>query len=303
MTDFKDEITAWLRSQLTDDVQLDVVVYESSMAMINLRGKGLMLQRITPAQKSWHVFLHVHEGELRLTANDDRLGFEAPVYVDFLDGYGWKDVTFPAGFEACMVVLEQGFFMEGAVSLRSQVSGRMMYFAMHPFLTLSDHEVYRVKRLEELLWNTLEVKVHAFRREVLQTLICAWQYELWNIVFVRQQGTHPEERTRWNDIASHFLYLARTHCREHHEVGWYAARIGVSVDMLSATLKRLYGKTGNGILNDLLMAEAKVCLRNPDVSLQGVAEMLCFSDQSSFGKFFKRHCGMSPNAFRKRCAN
>ena len=99
---------------------------------------------------------------------------------------------------------------------------------------------------------------------------------------------------------SQVLTTAHTHCREKHEVGWYARQTGVSADSLSAMLKRLYGKSASTILSELLAREAKVCLRNPLLSVQQVAEILGFADQSAFGKFFKRHCGMSPGVYRKK---
>ena len=120
-----------------------------------------------------------------------------------------------------------------------------------------------------------------FLRELLQTMACAWQYELWNIFFRRLQTSRT------------------AHCREQHEVGWYARQVGLSPDALSAALKRFCGKTAGAILTELLTEEAKVCLRNPSLSVQEVAEMLHFADQSAFGKFFKRQCGVSPMQYKK----
>jgi AraC-like DNA-binding protein len=40
-------------------------------------------------------------------------------------------------------------------------------------------------------------------------------------------------------------------------------------------------------------------LQHPDHAVQQVAAMLNFPDQSSFGKFFKKQTGASPNAYRK----
>lgn len=71
-------------------------------------------------------------------------------------------------------------------------------------------------------------------------------------------------------------------------------------DALSAKLKKLYGKTANQLISESLIEEAKVCLLNPANSVQDVAEKLCFSDQASFSKFFKRYCGMSPGQFKKQ---
>ena len=91
-----------------------------------------------------------------------------------------------------------------------------------------------------------------------------------------------------------------TNCRYHHTVKWYADQLYVSPDALSAKLKKLYGKTATQLISESLIEEAKVCLLNPANSVQDVAEKLCFSDQASFSKFFKRYCGVSPGQLKKQ---
>lgn len=176
----------------------------------------------------------------------------------------------------------------------------MAQFAKHPFTSVNADEDRDLSRLEEMMFSTLKADSQLFCRELAQTLACAWQYKLWNLFFHRQQTVRSDTDPHWNDVISQFFYLAHTYCREQHRVSWYAAQLGVSADALSAALKRLHGKTASAMLEELLAAEAKVCLRNPVLSVQDVAEMLHFSDQSAFGKFFKRHCGISPAVFKKR---
>jgi AraC-like DNA-binding protein len=45
--------------------------------------------------------------------------------------------------------------------------------------------------------------------------------------------------------------------------------------------------------------EASRLLRDPKLTLQQVAEELSFADQSSFGKFFRKHSGMTPLKYRQ----
>lgn len=298
-TGFKQEIAEWFGKHLSGNAHITTAAYGNHIAMICLEGKDICL-RAAEKQTRWHAILHVHEGELRITANQDRMGFEAPVYIDFIDSYQWGDLALAGTFSASLAVVEQKFFIESAQNIRPNISEGMKSFSQSPFLCLRTDEALRMQQLEGFIFHTLEAAGHTFRHELLQTLICAWQYELWNIVFNHQNTVRMAGETRRKEAVSHFLFLAHAHCREHHEVGWYATQMGLSPDVLSATLKRFCGKTGNALLNELLVTEAQVGLRNPSLSIQDVAEMLCFSDQSAFGKFFKRQCGMTPLQYKKQ---
>ena len=47
-----------------------------------------------------------------------------------------------------------------------------------------------------------------------------------------------------------------------------------------------------------LIAEAKVLLNEPCLSVTEIAELLNFADQSYLSRFFKKNTGMSPKEFR-----
>ena len=211
---------------------------------------------------------------------------------------GSGDVVLTGGFDAHLVMVEQSFFMESTWAMRDKITDGMQHFAQAPFTTWDEATARRVRLLSELIYDLLAGERRPFLREQLQALACAWQYEMWNTFYRQNQHRRTVGDAHWHDITSHFFYLAQTHCREQHEVSWYARQIGVSPDTLSATLKRTRGRTAGSILTSLLVREAKVCLRNPSLSVQQVAEMLGFSDQSAFGKFFKRECGVSPAQYR-----
>ena len=65
-----------------------------------------------------------------------------------------------------------------------------------------------------------------------------------------------------------------------------------------------YFKEKLGVTIGTVMASMRVelaarMLREPEMSIQQVAEALSFPDQSSFGKFFKKHTGLSPLKYRQ----
>jgi transcriptional regulator GlxA family with amidase domain len=53
------------------------------------------------------------------------------------------------------------------------------------------------------------------------------------------------------------------------------------------------------LISTLRSELAAELLRDPELSIQQIALKLSFSDQSSFGKFFKKHAGISPLKYRQ----
>jgi AraC family transcriptional activator of pobA len=86
----------------------------------------------------------------------------------------------------------------------------------------------------------------------------------------------------------------------HHDVGHYAAALGLDPDRLSAILARLLGRTTKRVIDERLVLEAKRALRFTDRSLGVIAADLGYNDQFHLSKTFKRVTGISPQDFRKQ---
>ena len=80
--------------------------------------------------------------------NGDRIGFDAPVYVDFLSNARWTNVTFVGRYRACFVLVEEQFFMESTQQIRSKISEGIMRFVQSPFTPMNESENKRLQRLE-----------------------------------------------------------------------------------------------------------------------------------------------------------
>ena len=105
--------------------------------------------------------------------------------------------------------------------------------------------------------------------------------------------------SRKEELFEQFLQLLFEHCKEQHVVTFYAEKVFITPQYLSLILKELTGKSANKWIDDALIVEAKMLLKAPQATVQQVADILHFSDQSTFGKFFKKHMGISPMEYRK----
>ncbi len=296
---FENEVADWIQSGQMEDGCMKIAAYADNIVMVCLEGKSFHLPGEWPGAQ-WHVGLQLFSGELHLTANDNRLGFEAPMIIDFILEYNWKDIRLINGFCACILIIKQEFFLDSVLKLRPKIAEMMLYFSKNPFVQLKKDDAYCLQQLNNALFASMSMKNKLLQQEQIQMLLCAGQCEMWNAVFNQRDLPRAKNDPLWNDTMAHFLYLLNFYFREQHEVRWYAAQLGCSSDALSAKLKRMYGKNASMLLNERLITEAKVLLQRPEHTIQHVAETLYFSDQSAFGKFFKRHCGMSPMQYREQ---
>ncbi|OUL62405.1 AraC family transcriptional regulator [Flavobacterium sp. AJR] len=92
--------------------------------------------------------------------------------------------------------------------------------------------------------------------------------------------------------------LAKEFLRER-SVGYYADSLNVTRKYLSEVIKKNSGKTASDWIDDFIVLEAKVLLQNKTLTINQISEMLNFSNQSVFGKFFKSSTGFSPLEYRK----
>lgn len=173
-----------------------------------------------------------------------------------------------------------------------------MYMRKNPFADLDSDEMKVLDTLFCLIKDLAEVKSHLFHKEAIQSLLLHMFFELKNIIY-KKHDIVPFVLTRKEELFQQFLKLMFKHNREEHSVSYYASELCISPQYLSSILKELTGKTTNSWIDDSLILDAKILLKAPNTTVQQVSDTLSFSNQSTFGKFFKKHTGLSPAEYRK----
>jgi AraC-like DNA-binding protein len=101
-------------------------------------------------------------------------------------------------------------------------------------------------------------------------------------------------------IISALEHLIEQHYAEHQPVTFYAEQLHVTVSQLNTSTRQQLNKSVIELVQERLIAEARRLLAYSTKSVSEIAWQLNFSDNSYFSRFFKKHSGMSPEAFRNQ---
>lgn len=152
-------------------------------------------------------------------------------------------------------------------------------------------------RLQALEQPCQMIPHHPYGKEILYHTFFNFMYEMAALAPKYTQASN-QQLSRKEDLVMRFGSLVNKHFRSQRGVQYYANLLHVTPKYLTETVKEVSGKNAGEIIDDFVVLEAKVFLENPELSIAEIAEKLHFSDQSFFGKFFKRHTGVSPKSYR-----
>jgi AraC-like DNA-binding protein len=111
---------------------------------------------------------------------------------------------------------------------------------------------------------------------------------------VQVKSSNPYEQERLEA----FLELIETHIASHKQVAYYAEMLHLSPYQLNAITKATRDKTCSEIIDEHIILESKRYLLATSNQVSQIAYHLGYEDVSYFIRFFKKHTGSTPEAFR-----
>lgn len=174
-----------------------------------------------------------------------------------------------------------------------------MRLRKNPRVVLDPDETIFLERYLHLMKERITKEQHYFRVELLHIHFIAFLLELVNIVMEKKKSIPMPKLTSKEEIVNKFLQLLLQHFKEEHAITFYADKLCITSQYLSSVLKIHTGKTASEWIDEAILAEAKVLLKSPKMTILQVSQILNFADQSTFGKFFKKHVGISPTLYKK----
>ncbi|MFC6101586.1 helix-turn-helix domain-containing protein [Olivibacter domesticus] len=167
----------------------------------------------------------------------------------------------------------------------------------NPHFQLSAKEAGVLHDLMLMLKTNHANQEHAFQFDLMFHSFNLFMLELAAII-KRHRPDNGATSTRRMDLLNSFLKLLAVHFKVERSVQFYAEKIFITPKHLTKVVKEETGKSVGQLVNEMVIAEAKILLDTSSLTVGNVATELNFSNQFFFSKFFKKHSGLTPSQFR-----
>jgi AraC-like DNA-binding protein len=126
-------------------------------------------------------------------------------------------------------------------------------------------------------------------------------YLLTLFVLVRRYAAAPEREApnAALRITQQYKNALAQHIGEKHLVAEYAALLAVSPNHLHKCVKAITGKSAHDLLDEMILLEAKVLLKQSSLTISEIAYRIGEQDPSDFGRFFKAKTQLTPTEYRQ----
>lgn len=247
------------------------------------------------------IMLLVFSGQCEAEVNGKEVSLERCDFLDILEGTSFGLLSCSADLDFYCVITSREFMME---VLQNIVPGPKDYFSLllgNPVLRLSSNATSKLFKQLHLVDDMLSDMNHNYRSEMVRTYFKGFILEFGNLLIIEQHMPALEIHTmaKKDSLMANFMELVWKNFRERREVSFYAKELCISTKHLSRVVKSCTGKTPHEVIDAEVLGLAIQLLKNEDILVQQVADILHFTDQAAFSKFFRKYVRMSPTEYRR----
>ena len=256
-----------------------------------------------PRRPRYHLVIIVIQGSIDLIINGERHHFSKHTYINLPTWADVYEISYTDDFHA-MVTATDNSVVEDIFRNRNPFPPDFRFSISHSLGgKITDQK--DVKTLQKDISNLIESlsnKNHRFAEEINYAYFYIMLTDMANMMWNKYgEGgpSHHTEMKRSDSILKTFAELLSKHVMTEPSLDFYAEQLCISKQYLSLIIKEKTRVTAGRIIAVMRTEAASRLLRDPELTIQQIASKMSFADQSSFGKFFKKHTGMSPLRYRQ----
>lgn len=172
-----------------------------------------------------------------------------------------------------------------------------LFLDKNPILPLQPDEVELYLQYYNLLQAKTTKTSRKHQKELLDCLIHAFLYEFSEAIerFVKLK---PPTYNSAENLFKEFINILANSYPKNRMVSYYASRLYVTPKYLSSVCKGVSGQTASELINHYVVKDIQYLLKKSEKNIKEIANELDFPNLSFFGKYVRKHLGVSPKHYR-----
>jgi AraC-like DNA-binding protein len=203
-------------------------------------------------------------------------------------------------FTASVTFISVKLFEDFDLDLKIKTS-TFIYTRKIPVQQLKKVDIDLLQNHHAMLELVADMNDNPYQLHIIKLLLLTNFYIIANLKQIQECVETTLSRTEQYFETFHDLLLL--HYRESRDVKFYAEKMCLNAKYLSSLIRGISQKTASEWIDGYVILEAKSLLKLKDATIQEISDRLGFPDQSTFGKYFKRHAGISPKEYSLRHRN
>ena len=230
-------------------------------------------------------------GMQRVKINLHEYELEGSMLITLMPGQIIETFECSPNFKAYAISLSKRF-----VDMVNIPGWQQNYISMYnnPMMVLNAAQLQAFNTFFSILYHAAEDHDNPFRLQVIENLIRVFYFG----GISRFRATVQTQNNMKNGLIERFMELVHENYRTERLIGFYADKLCITPKYLSKLVKEHTGRSASDWIESHVILEARAMLQNSDMTIQQIATSLNFSNQSFFGKYFKRATGISPKQYR-----
>lgn len=172
----------------------------------------------------------------------------------------------------------------------------------NPCLKITEEEGEKYLEFHSFIVKQYKRKDHPFRVALAKNLLYSLLIEVGSIYYNQLSELdeiNKKSNSYQDDMVYRFFKLLLQYHKEEKTMQFYADKMCLTPKYLSTIVKEKTGRTAFSWINEALISTIKYLLKTTDKTILQISDEMNFPNPSFFGRFFKKHTGMTPVKYRE----
>lgn len=250
-------------------------------------------KQIFPLKLMFPLVMICRQGEINLQMNLEEIKLEKNDVLIMVPGTIGESVNMSRDCRmAIMAIPEEAYpllmKMEHSLKFREHMS-RPLHFHY------SDAEMSHIIMLYRMMRSVVKMNL-PYSKEILMNYMEAVAY--FTITKLETEAKEEVKKQRGDMLFHQFMDEVRRNYTTERQLSFYADKLCITSKYLSRIVKQHSGRQPSEWIRDYVILESKALLRQNNLSVQQISDMLNFPNPSFFGKYFKTVVGCSPRQYQ-----